>query len=179
MEYTTTLTLHLPSPALAQKATDTLAALLDANAADFDKGYRAGPSAQLKAALACDGDTVQAEGGFFTPEDIPGVTRVLALGLAEALPGVEFSGTVSTDSTYAADEVTVHCSDGKLHVKDIYYPDGYVENLYCPECGEPVVPFAEFNPDADYTCPECGEEVDLHDDYEESAPVIAENNFNV
>lgn len=179
MEYTNTLVLRLPSSALAQKAADTLAALLDTNAEVFDKGYRAGPSAKLKTALTCHDCAIQAEGGFFTPEDIPGVMKELALGLAKALPGAEFSGTISTDSTYAADEVTIHCADGKLHVKDIYYPDGYVEDLRCPECGESVVPFAEFDPDEDYTCPACGEEVDLHDDYEESAPVITENDFNV
>ena len=179
MEYTNTLALHLPSPALAQKAADTLAALLDANAKAFDKGYLARPSAKLKTALACHDCAIQAEGGFFTPEDIPGIMKELALGLAKALPGMEFSGTVSTDSTYAADDVTVLCADGKLHMNDVYYPDGYVEDLRCPECGEPIVPFAEFDPDANYTCPECGEEVDLHDDYEESSPVVTENDFAV
>ena len=42
----------------------------------------------------------------------------------------------------------------------------------CPDCGMPIVSYAEYDPNAVYCCPECGEELDHYDLFEGCLPKI-------
>lgn len=54
-------------------------------------------------------------------------------------------------------EVLANYKDNTLTIKKIYSDNG---DGFCPECGEQVVIFDEYDPNEKYYCPECGEELD-------------------
>ena len=43
---------------------------------------------------------------------------------------------------------------------------------YCPECGELIVRFDEYDSNAHYYCPECGEELDHEEMFEDGLPTF-------
>lgn len=179
MDYTNTITITLNNNTSSQIALKAARNILATTAAALNKGCKHSPSESLANALTLNNNIIEAEDGFFVPEDIPTVIEIILTEIATALKNSNFSCTVYTDSTYSADEIEASFTNGSLHIKNTYYPCGYIGALYCEECGEEIVSMADFDPTVTYYCPECGEEIDLREQYTEYAPVITETTKNI
>lgn len=90
--------------------------------------------------------------------------------LAVEFPNNSFYGHAYYDDYRCGYE---SCADyqfenGKLHMELIESENG---NGYCPECGEQLVCFDEFNPDETYHCDDCDIDVSAEDMFEGVLPV--------
>ena len=85
----------------------------------------------------------------------------ICLSIAHWLKGSSFYGHAFFADDYSAYE---SCADyeyenGVLKLTSIESPEGHG---MCPECGEQVVCFDEYDPNAEYVCDECGVEITNH-----------------
>lgn len=66
------------------------------------------------------------------------------------------------------ESVKADYSNGKLTINTVFSED----DGYCPECGELIVRFDEYDSNAHYYCPECGEELDHEEMFEDGLPTF-------
>ncbi len=97
----------------------------------------------------------------FDSADLLDASRKVIKALALGLKGEDFDFSVCGCDTYTEAWVDGNFQNGVLDMTSTFFPEGYSEYLYCPECGEAVVRMEDYDPNATYVCPECGEEIDL------------------
>lgn len=100
MNYTNTITITMNDNTSSQMALKAAANALIANAQLFNKDYKHNPSEALRKALTINDNIIEAEGDFFTPEDISTVVEVMLAEIAATLKESNFTCTVYTESTY-------------------------------------------------------------------------------
>lgn len=125
--------------------------------------------------LFVEGNTMkhpENDGGDLTSEELLEIAPVILRAIAEQLPSECFTFNVVGYDTYTEGWLEGKYDNGKLEMKSTFYPMGYEENLYCPECGEFVVTLDEYDPSETYRCPECGEKIDLAAEFEDVTPII-------
>ena len=86
-----------------------------------------------------------------------------------------FKFDVCGTDTYTTALVDGSYQNGKLSITTSFFPEGYVEDFECPECGELIVSLDKYNPNKTYFCPECGGEIDFSD----IAPVIEKETITI
>lgn len=102
--------------------------------------------------------------------DNDAVVSDICKALAVEFPENSFYGHAYYDDYQCAYE---SCADyqfdnGKLHMELFESENG---NGFCPECGEQLVCFDEFNPDETYHCEDCDIDVSAEDMFEGVLPV--------
>jgi len=125
--------------------------------------------------LVVDGTTLkhpeQSDADLLSDE----LLRIMPLilkAIAELLPSENFNFDAVGYDTYTEGWIEGKYENGLLEMKSTYYPQGYEEYLFCPECGEIVTRVEAYDPQKTYYCPECGEEIDLSAEYEETKPIV-------
>ena len=108
----------------------------------------------------------------FTGDEMLEVAPTVVKAIAAKHPESSFTFDVCTVDDYTEAWVEGNYANGALEIKSTYYPEGYCEEIDCPECGEYVVRLDEYDPSKTYICPDCGEEVDLSERYETCKPVV-------
>lgn len=101
-----------------------------------------------------------------------GIIDVLAKAIATELADEEFE----LDSWYFS------CNCGYQSTIKATYKDGTLtintieaeSDGYCPECGEQIVCYDEYDPNETYYCPECGDELNHEDMFEDGLPTFKE-----
>ena len=104
----------------------------------------------------------------FFSEDLIEVAKTVIKAIAFGMKEESFEFEVCGTDTYTAAIVDGVYQNGDLGITTTFFPEGYVEDFECPECGEVIVSLEEYNPNKTYVCPECGEELD----FSNLAPVI-------
>ena len=104
----------------------------------------------------------------FDSADLMDASRKVIKALSYGMKNETFEFSVIGIDTYAESWVEGAFQNGVLVMTSTYFPEGYSEFLFCPECDEPIVSMEDYDPNAVYVCPECGEELD----FSFSAPVI-------
>ena len=99
-----------------------------------------------------------------------GRVDVLAKEVATKLADEDFTLECYYDSCDCGykESVKADYSNGKLTINTVASED----NGYCPECGELIVRFDEYDSNAHYYCPECGEELDHEEMFEDGLPTF-------
>lgn len=172
MEYYNTIKFTMENEQAAKTALTTIKSVL--NTGSYNDNYMFNTASMLANDLHVEGSQITGKEneGYFTPEDIDAVMLDVLKAVAAIDSIHTFVCEVINEATYSAGNMEADYKDGFLNVISTYYPEGYCEYLYCPECGEEVVLFDEYDPNQKYYCPECGEEIDLSSEYEESKPAI-------
>lgn len=181
MTYSNEMTITMTKNSAALKALEIAQKEINSNANTFNDGYANDPSSKFLSALEVDENiiTIENDEGFFTTEDFPSVVKSILEAIAKNLTTETFTCSAYTSSSYSEGEIEASYANGTLEIAETYYPEGYVEYLTCPECGEEIVSLEDYDPNETYTCPECGEEIDLSEQYEECAPVHHETTINI
>jgi Uncharacterized archaeal Zn-finger protein len=131
--------------------------------------YNEQPSILAADTLTIEDDvTLTFDEGCFDSADLMDASRKVIKALAHDLKGEDFEFSACGSDTYTEAWVDGNLKNGVLDMTSTFFPEGYHEYMYCPECGEAVVLMEEYDPNATYVCPECGEEIDLSS----AAPVI-------
>ena len=115
----------------------------------------------------------------FTGDEMLEVAPAVVKAIAAQLPDSSFTFDVCTVDDYTEAWVEGKFENGSLEIKTTYFPEGYCEEIDCPECGEYVVRLDEYDLSKTYICPECGEEVDLSERYEACKPVVKEEVISI
>lgn len=169
MELYNELTFTFNSSADAEKAKPIVADAL------LSLKYTPYPDQHLIAAADAlvikEGKTLTTDKLAFLSYDLIDAFKQLVKILATAIPTAPFTFSAYSEDTYAESVIDGSYTSGVLEITSTYYSGGDYPYLECPECGEVIVSFDEYDPNRTYTCPECGEEVDLSELYEEFAPL--------
>ena len=112
------------------------------------------------------------ENGYFFAEECMDILPIFLKVIAKQMPNEDFTFESTSTNDYSDAEFDGKYSNGTLCITSTYYPEGYCGEVACPECGEYIVRFDEYDSSKTYICPHCGEEVDLTEKYNNSAPVI-------
>ena len=179
MYYTNSMKVTLKNKKVAAAALEILRTRLPAGFA-CDNGYKNAPSLLMLDGLCVEKSTIvlPEDFGCLVPEDAENTLPELIQYLAENLHE-DFTCEIYNYSDYSEGEISAEFVGGTLTIKSIFYPNGYCEELYCPECGEAVIRIEDYVEGTTYICPECGEEIDLSEDYEEHKPIITERKIIV
>ena len=180
MWYSNQLTIKMRNEEMAKEALDVLVKRLVLGF-DFDKNYKFSPSLKMMEVLEIKENVVEipAEIGCYTPDEAFTVFTELLEYLATHLKGEEFYCRCWSNDDYIDSDLEASYKTGVLAVKELFYPEGYREFLWCDDCGEDVVEFAEYNPNEKYYCPSCGEELDLEEEYKNIKPIITEKEIKI
>ena len=136
--------------------------------------YAYQPSILAADSLIIENDmTLTFEEYCFDSSDLMDACINVVKAIANSMKSENFEFSVEGCDTYTESSVEGSFSNGTLTINSIFYPSGWIEDLECPECGEPVVSLEDYDPSKTYVCPECGEEIDLSVQYEEVAPVVS------
>lgn len=175
MYYTNQLTITMRNEEMATKALAVLVKRLEAGF-ECDKTYKNNPSLKMAEALEIKENAIilPDDYGCYIAKDANEVLSVLMEVLATAMKEEVFSCECWNNEDSFDIDFEAHYENGILAIKAVLYPNGYTEFLYCDDCGEEIVRFAEFDRNKKYYCSECGEELDLLKQYEEIKPIIAE-----
>ena len=74
------------------------------------------------------------------------VTKAIAFGMKRESFKIEVCGT----DTYTTAIVDGTYQNGDLSITTTFFPEGYVEEFECPECGEVIVSLEKYNPNKTY-----------------------------
>ena len=111
----------------------------------------------------------------FFSEDLMEAAKVVIKAIAFSMKAVDFEFSVCGTDTYTTAMVDGSYQNGELSITSAFFPEGYVEEFECSECGEAVVSLHDYDPNKTYVCPECGEELDFSD----MAPVIEKEHIRI
>ena len=169
MRYDNEMKITMRTAKMAEKAMETLKNRLAAGF-DRDKEYTRNPAIRFAEELQIDGRIVKIpfDCGYYTPLDALVVMCELAETLAKNLPTNTFTFENCNCSDYDMSCVNATFKKGILEIQTIYYPNGYCEEYFCPECGEVAVYAEDYVEGNTYICPECGEEIDLSEQIPET-----------
>ena len=134
--------------------------------------YNYNPYELFAKSLCVKGNDLTSNEACLIAEDFMDATANVIKAIAENLKTENFTFNTCGVDSYTEGWVDGCFKDGLLTITSTFYPNGYWEHLFCPECGELVVRLEEYDPSKTYICPECGEELDLSEQYGEDAPVI-------
>ena len=162
MRYDNEIKITMRTTQMAEKAVEVLRTRLAAGFA-CDEDYRRNPSQRLNDDLEIEGRIIKVpfDCGYYTPVDALTVMCELAENLAKAFAKNTFTFENCNWSDYDMSRVDAKFKKGVLEIQTIYYPNGYCEEYFCPECGEVAVYAEDYVEGNTYICPECGEEIDL------------------
>ena len=116
---------------------------------------------------------------YYTEEWMETVLPELLKAIAKQLPHESFTFESNSTNDYSDAELDGKYAKGILEINSTYYPEGYCEEVACPECGEYIVRFDEYDSSKTYICPHCGEKVDLTENYNNSVPVITKETIAI
>ena len=137
--------------------------------------YSKQPSTRAADTLMVEENTLTFDEVCFDSADLMDASRKVIKAIAFGMSEESFEFSVCGYDTYAEAWVNGNYQNGVLDMTSTFFPEGYSEYLYCPECGEDVVLMEEYDPNTTYVCPECGEEIDYFSD----APVIEKEHIKV
>lgn len=180
MYYTNTLTITMSNSETATKALNALVNRLEAGF-ECDNTYNYNPATKMGDALALNGNTIilPDEFGAYTPFDANSVMPELAIALATAFANESFLFEAWSSNDYTDSDFEAHYENGILKIKNLYYPNGYIEYFCCDSCCEELVKVADYEADKKYYCPCCDEEHDFSEMYEEIKPVVTEKKITI
>lgn len=120
--------------------------------------------------LVIDNDTLF----YYFPEGMAEPQKKLLEVIANEMNDSDFEFYSFTDSDTSSIEIIAEYKNGVLVGKSELLPCGFLENLYCEECGEDLIAMDDFDPTKTYICPTCGEVVDLLEQYNMYKPIVKE-----
>lgn len=176
MRYDNEMKITMRTATMAEKAMEILKNRLAAGF-DCDEDYKNNPysifccnedcgnnpSQRLIKDLEIDGRAIKVpfDCGYYIPTDAVTVMCELAETLAKNLSANAFTLFNQNTSDDDMSRVNATFKKGILEIQTIYYPNGYCEEYFCPECGGVAVYAEDYVEGNTYICPECGEEIDL------------------
>jgi hypothetical protein len=107
-------------------------------------------------------------------EMIPDIMKAIAT--AQTASTFEAHGYYDSCNCGYVAEIEASFTNGTLNIKTI---ESGNEQGCCPECGEEIVDFNEYDPNKKYFCPECGEELDPYEMFDGLIPTVKEESFQI
>ena len=162
MRYDNEMKITMRTTKMAEKAMEILKNRLIVGF-DCDKDYDENPAMRFAEDLEIDGRIVKLpfDHAYYLPKDALTVMCELMEYLAKNFTKSSFSFENCNLADEDMSRVDATFKKGVLEIQTTYYPNGYCEEYFCPECGAVAVYAEDYEEDNIYICPECGEEIDL------------------